>query len=79
MSGYGKRTFATLQFTLLTTLKKGPMSVHDIAKKSGINWNTTKRQLIHLKGQDLVREVFSHPRLRIYEITEKGKQVADIS
>jgi predicted transcriptional regulator len=73
MSGYGKRTYEVLQFSILSALKAGPVSVNDLATKSGINWNTTRRQLVLLKGNDLVREVFAHPRLRIYELTEKGR------
>ncbi len=74
MTGRGKRTHKAIQGQLLRTLAREQLSIHDLASRAGVNWSTTQRQLIILKGKDLVREVFSHPRLRLFEITPKGKE-----
>ncbi len=77
MSGIGKRKFGVLQRLILASLSKRPLTINEISESSGINWNTTSRQLILLKGHDCVKEIFSHKRLRLFEITEKGKTVIE--
>lgn len=74
MTGAGKRRFRELQALILKSLKNRPLTLNEIASESGINWNSTARQIILLKGKDCVKEIFSHRRLRIFEITEKGKK-----
>lgn len=74
MTGTGKRKFIELQRLILKSLKKRRLSINEISESARINWNSTSRQLVLLKGMDFVREVFSHQRLRVFELTEKGKR-----
>ena len=74
MAGTGKRRFNELQKLILRSLKKKPLTINEISGKAGINWNSTSHQLILLKGNEYVREIFSHRRLRVFEITEKGRK-----
>ena len=72
MTGEGKRRFVVLQEILLSSLKNSPLTINELAYKSNINWNTTSNQLVLLKGHDLVDEIFTHKRLRIFKISDKG-------
>jgi predicted transcriptional regulator len=75
MTGKGKRRFKDLQRLILRTLAKSTKTINEISESAKINWNSTSRQLILLKGHELVREIFSHKRLRVFEITDKGRRV----
>jgi predicted transcriptional regulator len=75
LTGQGKRKFKVLQKLILKSLRSRPLTINEISEKSNINWNSTSHQLILLKGQDYVKEIFSHKRLRLFEITDKGKQL----
>ena len=79
MTGKGKRRFKELQKSILTSLRNSTLTINEISSKSSVNWNSTAHQLILLKGRDYVKEIFSHKRLRIFEITEKGKELLDES
>ena len=73
MTGKGKRKFIQLQKLILKSLKNQNLTINEISAKSKVNWNSTAHQLILLKGHEYVKEVFRHKRLRIFEITERGK------
>ena len=74
MTGKGKRKFIQLQKAILKSLKNQNLTINEISAKSKVSWNSTSHQLILLKGHEYVKEVFRHRRLRIFEITEKGKE-----
>jgi predicted transcriptional regulator len=74
LAGTGKRRFKELQKLILKSLKNKPHTINEISSLSGINWNSTSNQLVLLKGNEYVKEIFSHKRLRIFEITEKGRK-----
>jgi predicted transcriptional regulator len=63
-----------LRACILTNLKTGQKTVNQISTETGINWKTVDNHLIYLIGKGFVREVFSSPYVKIYEITERGKQ-----
>ena len=72
MSKLRKRTNKELHKNILKALRSTQLTLNEISKKAGIYWPNTKHQLILLKGNDMVKEVFRHARLRIFEITEQG-------
>ena len=72
-NGNGKRTFKDLRKEILLCLSKGQMTVNEIAVCAKINWKTVSNHLIHLTGRGLVREVLNSAYVRIYELSEEGK------
>ena len=68
-----KRTFKEIREKMLLALSKGQLTVNEIAKQAKINWKTVNNHLIYLTGRGFVKEVFSSPYVRIYELTEQGK------
>jgi len=72
-----KRSFQEIRNILLLQLYREKKTINKLASDSNINWRTTELHLNYLVGRGLVREVFSSPYARIYEITEKGKEVVE--
>ena len=70
----GKRTFSDLRTEILKSLARGQKTVNKISSETGINWKTVDNHLIYLIGKGLVSVVFSSPYVKIFEISEKGKQ-----
>jgi len=69
-----KRTYSEIRLKLLKTLSKGQQSLNELSRNSKINWRTCSNHLIILIGLELVEEVFSSKYVRIFKITEKGKE-----
>jgi len=69
-----KRTYSVIRKKLLKTLDKQQLSINEISKKSGVNWRTCNNHLIILIGLELVEEVFSSKYVKIFKITNKGKE-----
>ena len=69
-----KRTFSDLRKIILESLIHGKKTVNQISSDSGINWKTVDNHLIWLTGKGYVQIVFSSPYVKIFEITEKGKE-----
>lgn len=69
-----KRTFYELRNEIVITLAKGRMTINQIALDSGINWKTVEKHLTYLIGKKLVEEIFSSEYIRVFELTEKGKE-----
>ena len=68
-----KRKFTEIRHFILNYLKnKKQSTLNNIARSTKINWKTVDNHLTYLVGKGLVKEVFSSPYVRIYEITEKG-------
>lgn len=70
-----RRTNKELRTRILTSFNNQPMPIREIAKKSKIDWYATERHLNYLKGRELVTEVFRHKLLRLFQLTELGKEV----
>lgn len=69
-----KRTYSELRLLLLNSLKNGEKTLNELSRVSGINWKTCDNHLIWLVGMEWVEEVFSSRYVRIFKITEKGKE-----
>lgn len=69
-----KRSYKEIRLNLLKTLEKGQQTLNEVSKNSNINWRTCNNHLIHLIGLGLSEEIFSSPYVRIFKITEKGKE-----
>lgn len=72
-----KRKFDELRNLLLLQLSKGKSTINNLSSISGVNWKTTENHLTYLIGKGLAREVFSSPYARIFEITDKGKELVE--
>lgn len=72
-----RRTFEEIRNILLVELSKGRKTINALSKEAGVNWSTTENHITYLIGKGMISEVFNSPYVRIYEITEKGKQYVD--
>ena len=72
-----KRKFPEIRNILLVALSKGKQTINNLSKEAGVNWKTTENHLTYLIGKGLVSEVFSSPYARIFELTEKGKELVE--
>ena len=73
-SDKSKRTFLYLRHLILIALLKGPQTINQISINSGINWKTAENHLTHLTGKGLIALLYQTPYLKIYQLTDKGKQ-----
>ena len=73
-NGNGKRTFIELRKDILKCLSKGQNTVNHISNETNINWKTVDNHLTYLRGRGLINEVFSSEYVRIYELSEDGKE-----
>ena len=69
-----KRTYVDIRKRILKAIDGKQKTISEISKLSKVNWKTVQRHLIFLKGAGLIVETFSSPYVRIFEITEKGKE-----
>ena len=69
-----KRTFYELRNEIIISLSKGKMTINQLALDSGINWKTVEKHLTHLIGKKLVDEIFSSEYVRVFELTDKGRE-----
>ena len=69
-----KRTYDKIRKSILSTIDGPQKTINEIAKNSKVNWKTVQRHLTYFKGMGFIEETFSSPYVRIFEITEKGKQ-----
>ena len=72
-NGNGKRTFEEIRRDILKFLSNGQTTINHISNQTDINWKTVDNHLVYLIGRGLVNEVFSSEYVRIYELTEDGK------
>ena len=68
-----KRTFEEIRNLILITLATGQKTINQIATDSEVNWKTVTNHLVYLQGRMLVKEVFTSPYVRIFELTAFGK------
>ncbi len=69
-----KRRFSDLRDLILKNLDTGKKTVNQLSSDSGINWKTVDNHLIYLVGRGMVEVVFSSPYVKIFELTEQGKE-----
>ena len=72
-----KRTFEEIRNKILLGLVHGQTTVNSLAKKVDINWRTVDHHLIYLIGKGYAKYCFESSYVKIVEITEKGKEVAE--
>ena len=72
-----KRTFQEIRLRLLKGLISGQRPINELARVSGVNWKTTELHMTYLSGRGLVHEAFNSPYVRIFEITELGKELTE--
>jgi predicted ArsR family transcriptional regulator len=72
-----KRKFSDLRDLILTNLDDGKKTVNQISSETGINWKTVDNHLIYLVGTGMVQVVFSSPYVKIFELTEHGKEYVE--
>ena len=69
-----KRTFVEIRSTILFALAHGHTTVNKISTQTGLTWKTVDNHLIYLIGRGYVKEVFASPYVKIYELSERGKE-----
>ncbi len=69
-----KRTFDKIRTNMLICLSKGQKTLNQISKETGINWKTVDNHIVYLVGRGLVTEVFKSSYVRIYELSDEGKE-----
>ncbi len=73
-----KRTFAALRNLILLAMEGQKKTINQISNDSGVNWKTVEKHLTYLIGKRLVEEVFSSEYVRIFNLTEQGKDYVEI-
>jgi DNA-binding transcriptional ArsR family regulator len=73
-NGAKKRTFDSIRILILSTLYEKRKTINQIAKDIGVNWKTVEHHLTYLAGKQLIHEVLSSEYVRIFEITNKGRE-----
>jgi len=68
-----KRRFRDIRELILKSLYSKRKTVNQISSDTKINWKTVDNHLIYLIGRGLVEIVFSSPYVKIFELTEVGK------
>ncbi len=69
-----KRTFLLLRLCILKSLSTGVKTINQIAKENSINWKTVESHLTYLMGKGYAREIFNSQYVRIFEITDSGRE-----
>jgi predicted ArsR family transcriptional regulator len=69
-----KRRFSELREIILNNLSKGRKTVNQISQETGINWKTVDNHLIYLVGKGMAAVVYSSPYVKIFELSESGKE-----
>jgi len=69
-----KRKHKEIRKLILENLKDKILSINEISTSIKSKWNVANNHLIWLKGKEFVKETMTHRRLRLFEITKKGKE-----
>ena len=70
-----RRSNRKLRILILTSFQNQTLPIREISNRAGIDWYSTERHLTYLKGRDIVKEVFRHRLLRLFELTELGEDI----
>lgn len=68
-----KRKYGPLRRLVLDSLAGGQKTVNQVSKETGINWRTVDNHIIYLTGRGYLKEVFVSSYVKIYAITERGR------
>ena len=69
-----KRTFESIRLLILSTLLTKRKTINQVAKDINVNWKTVENHLTYLIGKKKISEIFSSSYVRIFEITDLGKE-----
>ncbi|MBT3406961.1 PAS domain S-box protein [Candidatus Woesearchaeota archaeon] len=69
-----KKSFKELRARILISLLKKQMTINQVSTASNINWKTVEGHLTYLCGKGMVTEVFKSEYIRIFKITDLGKE-----
>lgn len=69
-----KKKFIEIRKLILDNLKDGQKTVNKISAETGINWKTVDNHIIYLIGRGFVKEVFVSQYVKIFELSERGKE-----
>ena len=58
-------------------MASGQKTVNQAATETGINWKTVDNHIIHLVGNGYLKEVFTSPYVKIFEITDRGRKALE--
>ena len=72
-----KRTFSDIRDLILASLYDGKKTVNQLSAETNINWKTVDNHLIYLVGKGMAQVVFSSPYVKIFELTETGKDYVE--
>lgn len=70
-----RKTYLIIRLFILQSLLQKEKSVNNIAYDTGINWRTADKHLDYLLEQGFVSKFYFAEQLKIYAITDLGKQV----
>jgi len=70
----GKRTFKDIRELILISLSSGSQTINQISYQTKINWKTVDLHLIYLFGKGFVKKVLSTQYVRIYALSDLGKE-----
>ena len=73
-----KRTFNVIRDIIVLTIGDEKKTINQISTDSGVNWRTVEKHLTFLIGKKLVSEIFSSEYVRIFELTNNGREHAGI-
>jgi predicted transcriptional regulator len=73
-----KRTFDQIRDSVLIGLSKKKKTINQLSLETGINWKTVEKHLTYLLGKKMIEEVFSSEYLRVFDITDKGRERAQM-
>jgi len=69
-----KRTFSELREHILYNLASGRKTAGQISSETGIGWKTVSKHIIHLRGTGLVKLSFTNGYMKVFELTDQGKE-----
>ena len=72
-----KRTFNEIRHIILTTLYNSKKTINQLSIDSGVNWRTVEKHLTFLIGKKYAAEIFSSEYVRIFELTEIGREFVE--
>jgi len=69
-----RRSFDGIRIEILSVLAMGRVTVNEISRRTEINWKTVDNHLVYLCGRGWAQKVFDSPSIKIFELTEEGKE-----
>jgi len=72
-----KRTFEHIRLCIISALYAKEKPINTISTETGINWKTVESHLTYLLGRKYVEEVYTSEYVRIFRLSDKGKEFVD--